>query len=162
MPPNISLGNFLFIANASAYGLYMIYVKPLSEKYNTIHLLKWLFLIGLLMTMPFHPTRVVGSGLSTDASLRLVAHWLCGAWHNLYDLFADGVCHSAFACHFTVGVYLFATDYRNCLCCFGWGRLYDPGQVDCNEFGAPWGFSGHQTRAAKGLVNRYDYLYAEK
>ena len=29
-------------------------------------------------------------------------------------------------------------------------------------FGAPWGFSGHQTRAAKGLVNRYDYLYAEK
>ena len=45
--PNISLGNFLFIANAS------IYVKPLSEKYNTIHLLKWLFLIGLLMTMPF-------------------------------------------------------------------------------------------------------------
>ena len=51
--PNISLGNFLFIANASTYGLYMIYVKPLSEKYNTIHLLKWLFLIGLLMTMPF-------------------------------------------------------------------------------------------------------------
>ena len=51
--PNISLGNFLFIANASTYGLYMIYVKPLSEKYNTIHMLKWLFLIGLLMTMPF-------------------------------------------------------------------------------------------------------------
>jgi|TARA_A100001011_G_scaffold227821_1_gene235979 drug/metabolite transporter (DMT)-like permease len=51
--PNISLGNFLFIVNASAYGLYMIYVKPLSEKYNTIHLLKWLFLIGLVITMPF-------------------------------------------------------------------------------------------------------------
>ena len=50
--PNISLGNFLFIANASTYGLYMIYVKPLSEKYNTVHLLKWLFLIGLLITMP--------------------------------------------------------------------------------------------------------------
>jgi drug/metabolite transporter (DMT)-like permease len=51
--PNISLGNFLFIVNASGYGLYMIYVKPLSEKYSTIHLLKWLFLIGLLITMPF-------------------------------------------------------------------------------------------------------------
>ncbi len=50
---NVSLGNFLFIVNASTYGLYMIYVKPLSEKYNTIHLLKWLFLIGLLITMPF-------------------------------------------------------------------------------------------------------------
>lgn len=51
--PNISLGNFLFIVNASAYGLYMIYLKPLSEKYNTIHLLKWLFLMGLVMTTPF-------------------------------------------------------------------------------------------------------------
>lgn len=51
--PNISLGNFLFVINASAYGLYMIYVKPLSEKYSTIHLLKRLFLIGLVITMPF-------------------------------------------------------------------------------------------------------------
>ena len=50
--PNIALGNFLFVVNASAYGLYMIYVKPLSQKYNTIHLLKWLFLIGLVMSAP--------------------------------------------------------------------------------------------------------------
>ena len=45
-PPNAPisvLGNFLFVVNASTYGLYMIYVKPLSEKYNTIHLLKWFF-----------------------------------------------------------------------------------------------------------------------
>lgn len=50
--PNIPLGNFLFVVNASAYGLYLIYVKPLSEKYNTIHLLKWLFLIGLIISLP--------------------------------------------------------------------------------------------------------------
>ena len=50
--PNIALGNFLFVVNASAYGLYMIFVKPLSEKYNTIHLLKWLFLIGLVISSP--------------------------------------------------------------------------------------------------------------
>ena len=50
--PNIALGNFLFIVNASAYGLYMIYVRPLSQKYNTIHLLKWLFLIGLVVSAP--------------------------------------------------------------------------------------------------------------
>ena len=30
----------------------MIVVKPLSEKYNTIHLLKWLFFIGLLISFP--------------------------------------------------------------------------------------------------------------
>ena len=50
--PNIGLGNFLFVVNASAYGLYMIVVKPLSEKYNTVHLLKWLFLIGLVISSP--------------------------------------------------------------------------------------------------------------
>ena len=50
--PNIALGNFLFVVNAGAYGLYMIFVKYLSEKYNTIHLLKWLFLIGLLISSP--------------------------------------------------------------------------------------------------------------
>ena len=50
--PNIVLGNFLFVVNASAYGLYMIYVKPLTEKYNIIHLLKWLFLLGLFISSP--------------------------------------------------------------------------------------------------------------
>jgi drug/metabolite transporter (DMT)-like permease len=50
--PNIVLGNFLFVVNASAYGLYMIYVKPLTEKYNIIHLLKWLFLLGLVISSP--------------------------------------------------------------------------------------------------------------
>ena len=50
--PNIALGNLLFVVNASAYGLYMIAVKPLSETYNTIHLLKWLFLIGLVISSP--------------------------------------------------------------------------------------------------------------
>ena len=51
--PNIVLGNFLFVVNASVYGLYMIYVKPLTEKYNIIHLLKWLFLLGLFISSPF-------------------------------------------------------------------------------------------------------------
>ena len=46
------MGNFLFVVNASTYGLYMIVVKPLSEKYNTIHLLKWLFSIGLVISSP--------------------------------------------------------------------------------------------------------------
>lgn len=31
----------------------MIYVKPLTEKYNIIHLLKWLFLLGLFISSPF-------------------------------------------------------------------------------------------------------------
>ena len=51
--PNIPLGNFLFIINASAFAIYLIIVKPLSKKYTTVHLLKWLFLFGFIMAFPF-------------------------------------------------------------------------------------------------------------
>lgn len=50
--PNIPLGNLLFLANTAAFGMYLILVKPLSATYNTIHLLKWLFLIGFVISLP--------------------------------------------------------------------------------------------------------------
>ena len=50
--PNIPLGNILFIVNSVAYGLYLVLVKPLIEKYNVINLLKWLFLLAIFMNFP--------------------------------------------------------------------------------------------------------------
>jgi drug/metabolite transporter (DMT)-like permease len=50
--PNIALGNFLFIINASSFAMYLILVKSLSAKYTTVHLLKWLFLFGFIMALP--------------------------------------------------------------------------------------------------------------
>ena len=50
--PNIPLGNILFIVNSFAYGLYLVLVKPLIEKYNVINLLKWLFLLAIIMNFP--------------------------------------------------------------------------------------------------------------
>ena len=50
--PNIPLGNLLFIVNSFAYGLYLVLVKPLIAKYNIITLLKWLFLLGIIMNFP--------------------------------------------------------------------------------------------------------------
>ena len=50
--PNIPLGNILFIVNSFAYGLYLVLVKPLIEKYNVINLLKWLFLLAIFMNFP--------------------------------------------------------------------------------------------------------------
>jgi drug/metabolite transporter (DMT)-like permease len=51
--PNIPLGNLLFVLNSSSYGLYLILVKPLVEKYNIITLFRWLFLFGFFMNFPF-------------------------------------------------------------------------------------------------------------
>ena len=50
--PNIPLGNLLFIINSSTYGLYLIFVKKLVEKYNIITLFRWLFLIAIAFNFP--------------------------------------------------------------------------------------------------------------
>ncbi|NNC70638.1 MAG: DMT family transporter [Flavobacteriaceae bacterium] len=47
------IGNSLIFVNATSYGLYLIIVKKLTQKYNAITLIKWLYLFGLLMVIPF-------------------------------------------------------------------------------------------------------------
>jgi len=49
---NIPLGNAMFLINASAYGFYLILIKPLTAKYNVVTLMKWLFLIGVVINLP--------------------------------------------------------------------------------------------------------------
>ncbi len=50
--PNIPLGNVLFIINAIAYSIYLILVKPLTAKYSSITLMKWLFLFAVFINLP--------------------------------------------------------------------------------------------------------------
>lgn len=50
--PNIPLGNFLFVLNASSYAFYFILVKPLLAKYKAITLLRLFFLIAFLINLP--------------------------------------------------------------------------------------------------------------
>ncbi|MGY8933386.1 MAG: DMT family transporter [Flavobacteriales bacterium] len=50
--PNIPLGNILFLVNAFSYSIYLIIVKPLVKKYNSITLMKWFFLIAFIINFP--------------------------------------------------------------------------------------------------------------
>ena len=50
---NPTLGNFLVFINASSYGLYLVLVKKLMQKYNPFNFAKWIYLIGFLMVLPF-------------------------------------------------------------------------------------------------------------
>ncbi len=50
---NASLGNFLVFVNATSYGLYLVLVKKLMDKYNAFTFIKWIYLIGFLMVLPF-------------------------------------------------------------------------------------------------------------
>ncbi len=51
--PNASLGNFLVFVNAASYGLYLVMVKKLMDKYNAFTFVKWIYLIGFIMVLPF-------------------------------------------------------------------------------------------------------------
>lgn len=50
--PNIPLGNFLFIINATSYGAYLVVVKKLIEKYHPFTLMKWLFTVAIVINLP--------------------------------------------------------------------------------------------------------------
>jgi drug/metabolite transporter (DMT)-like permease len=43
------VGNSIILANATSYALYLVIVKPLMDKYQTVTLMKWIFLFGLLL-----------------------------------------------------------------------------------------------------------------
>lgn len=50
---NTVLGDSLVILSAFAYTFYFILVKPLMNKYSSIQVIRWIFTIGFLMTLPF-------------------------------------------------------------------------------------------------------------
>ena len=50
---NILLGNFLIFINAASYSYYLILIKKLTNKYHPLDFIKWLFLFGSFMVIPF-------------------------------------------------------------------------------------------------------------
>ncbi len=50
---NASWGNFLVFSNAVSYGFYLIIVKNLMDKYHAFTFVKWIYLFGFIMVLPF-------------------------------------------------------------------------------------------------------------
>jgi drug/metabolite transporter (DMT)-like permease len=50
---NAGMGNFLVLVNAISYGFYLIIVKKLMDKYNAFTFVKWIYLFGFIMVLPF-------------------------------------------------------------------------------------------------------------
>lgn len=46
-------GDFFIFINALSWGIYLVLAKPLMKIYNTITLLKWVFLFGFIYVTPF-------------------------------------------------------------------------------------------------------------
>ena len=50
---NPLLGNLLVLINAASYSLYLIIVKKLIAKYSPITFIRWIYLFGLVLVLPF-------------------------------------------------------------------------------------------------------------
>ena len=50
---NILLGNTLVFINAVSYSIYLILIKKITDKYHPFTFIRWLFLFGLFMVLPF-------------------------------------------------------------------------------------------------------------
>ena len=73
--PNVSLGNIMLLINATCFGAYLVMVKPLTKKYSTITLMKWMFLLGVIYTFPFTITEFLEISWNT---LPFEAIWRIG------------------------------------------------------------------------------------
>jgi drug/metabolite transporter (DMT)-like permease len=47
------IGDIMIILNAASYAVFLIMVKPLTEKYDPFTVVKWVFLFGTIMAAPF-------------------------------------------------------------------------------------------------------------
>ncbi len=47
------LGDVFILINASSYGVFLVIVKPLMQRYSTITVMSWCFLLGSVMVLPF-------------------------------------------------------------------------------------------------------------
>ena len=86
--PNVLMGNILFMINSFFFSGFIIVVKPLSEKYNTVTIMKWLFLIGFILTFPVtvsEYTEVDWPNMPLDVLLR-VAFVVLGTTFSTYLL----------------------------------------------------------------------------
>ncbi len=47
------LGDTFVLINSLSFGIFLIIVKPLMQKYNTLTVMKWVFLFGSILVLPF-------------------------------------------------------------------------------------------------------------
>jgi drug/metabolite transporter (DMT)-like permease len=59
------LGNLLIFINATSWALYLVLIKPLTEKYNSTTIMKWVFFFGLIIIFPFTFSSFAASSFST-------------------------------------------------------------------------------------------------
>lgn len=56
---NVPLGNLFIFINAISYSVYVILIKKLTAKYHPFTFIKWIFLFGFIIMIPFGSSEVL-------------------------------------------------------------------------------------------------------
>jgi drug/metabolite transporter (DMT)-like permease len=70
------LGDMFVLINAVSYAFYMVIVRPLMEKYNALHVLRWVFTFGAIFILPI----ALPDFIATDWSVFGTAQWMALAF----------------------------------------------------------------------------------
>jgi drug/metabolite transporter (DMT)-like permease len=87
---NYLLGDILIVINAISYAVYFILVKPLMLHYSPLHVIRWVFTIGLFTLLPF--------GWQQTAAIE----WGTFHWQQIAALLYVSVCGTFLAYYFNV------------------------------------------------------------
>lgn len=92
---NVPLGNLLVFINAVSYSVYIIIIKKVTAKYHPFSFIKWLFLFGLIMVLPFGYQELTQVELYqfTGYDLFAVSFVVVGATFGTYLLNPIGLRH---------------------------------------------------------------------
>ncbi len=80
---DVLIGDLFIIVNAVSYTIYFILVKPLMQHYPPLHVIRWVFTIGLFMVLPFGWTElsvVQWQHFDSTAFLSLFSIVFCGTF----------------------------------------------------------------------------------
>ena len=85
---DILLGNTLVFVNAVSYAIYLIIIKKLTYKYHPLTFIKWLFLFGTVLTIPFGLNEALAVDYSTFSGYTYfaIAFVILGATFGTYLL----------------------------------------------------------------------------
>jgi drug/metabolite transporter (DMT)-like permease len=73
---NIVLGDVLVILNAVTYAFYLVLVRPLMKRYSAIHVIRWVFTLGLIFMIPYGWHDV----MATQWQNFTTSSWICFAF----------------------------------------------------------------------------------
>lgn len=77
-------GNLMIVTSGLSYSVYLVLSKPLTEKYSSVTIMKWMFLFASLMLLPFTYSHIAESPAFQHAGIDLkeisaIAYVLFGA-----------------------------------------------------------------------------------